>query len=86
MLLLNLSAVGNLRRDLNYRTLLSTDERWEAKGDMPIRVSCGKYRLFYEAGSEWSVIRRRGKEEMLGLQEKALTKREERKRSRWISG
>jgi hypothetical protein len=58
----------------------------ELKGDMPVRVSCGKYKLFFEAGSEWYMRRWRNKEETEGLVERALTRREERNRCRWLIG
>ena len=73
-----------------YRTCTSAEEdgrsTLEIQGDMPIRVSCGKYKLFFEAGSEWYMRRWRSKEEMGVLEERATTRREERRRCRLVIG
>ncbi|THH20510.1 hypothetical protein EW146_g864 [Bondarzewia mesenterica] len=52
------------------------------EGDLRIRISMGTYKLFYEAGTEDVVWRRRGREEEETLRVRATARDEERRRSR----
>jgi hypothetical protein len=53
-------------------------------GDMRIRVSGGKYKIYYEAGSEWCMQRHRAQEEQEVLEVRAVVRGEERKRCKWL--
>lgn len=52
--------------------------------ELNIRVSLGTYKIFYEAGKEDYVYRRRGEEEERVLLARAAAREEERRRSKWI--
>ena len=55
------------------------------EGKLGIRVSLGSYKLFYEAGTEETVWRRRGREEEAAVWANASAREEERRRSRWLA-
>jgi len=52
----------------------------EREGELGIRISLGTYKLFHESGTEWSVMRRRGREEEKMLRDRAREREEDRGR------
>jgi len=50
------------------------------EGELGLRISLGTYKLFYEGGTEWSVVRRRGPEEERMLKDRARQREEDRRR------
>ena len=49
-----------------------------------VRVSLGTYKLFYAAGTEDCIVRRRTVEMERTLQGRAAAREEERRRSKWL--
>ena len=70
-----------------FRNLIDTDgesRKGTTESRLCIRVSLGTCRLFYEAGQEDSLVRRRSEGEYATLAARALARTEERRRSRWL--
>jgi hypothetical protein len=71
-----------LRRAI-HRHLMSDDASpcsIRMEGELGIRISLGTYKLFYEGGTEWSVVQRRGQEEDRMLRDRARQREEDRRR------
>jgi paired amphipathic helix protein Sin3a len=51
-----------------------------SEGELGIRISLGTYKLFHESGTEWSMVRHRGREEEVMLRDRARQREEDRRR------
>lgn len=70
-----------------FRNLMdgeSGKEDVESSLALNIRVSLGTYKIFYEAGKEDFVFRRRTDEDEQMLLGRATAREEERRRSKWL--
>lgn len=69
------------------RNLVSREEesaRIESDGDLSVRITGGKYKMLYEAGTEHTLRRVVSPAEFARLDQKSRQRREERRQSRWL--
>lgn len=63
---------------------ITTEETPFTRNDIGVQVSLGTFKLFFEAGSEDVLLRERSEDVQNMLNERALARHEERKKSPWL--